>query len=431
MAATLREQLRTTIGQRRFVAGCLIAGGLIRLAWISFLPNHQVFDFAEYSGFASRMAQGAGYSIHGLPSSYWPVGYPAFLSAIYRLFGFSEFAGKLANVVLDLSTILLAYLFSLRVFRSETAAGCTVLILSFWPNHIAYCAVLSSETLFAFLLLAASVLFVSAPNRPAVWVLSGLLWGMATLTKTQALFVPLVFLLIFGGRGWTKLKSAVVVYFVVGIVIAPWIVRNERVFGRPALSNTGGIDLLMGNHDHSQGLGQWDADVRSLIGVQESELLGGDETARDQRAFQLAVHWIRANPLQFFLLWPRKLFVLYRSDMEGMFYAMGSLSKQGGGWLLAYSAGRLVAEAYYLGALVLFLLSFPSVVRSGDVRWASGLVLCAYFTLVYCVFIADSRYHFTIMPWVAMYSGLGGLVLLGPAGPPSRRESRSALVHES
>jgi 4-amino-4-deoxy-L-arabinose transferase-like glycosyltransferase len=320
-------------------------------------------------------------------------------------------------VLLDLGTILLAYHFSRRVLRSETAARWTVLILSFWPNHIAYSAVLSSETLFAFLVLAAAVLFESAPDRPAIWVLSGLVWGLATLTKTQAMFVPLLFLVMFGASGLTKLKAAVVVYIVLGITIAPWMIRNERVFGRPALSNIGGIDLLMGNHEHTRGLGEWDDEVRSMMGVEESDLLGGEEGTRDQRAFQLAVHWIRANPLHFFLLWPRKMLVLYRSDMEGIFYTLGPLIRRGGVWRLAYPVARVVAEAYYFVALVLLLLSLPSLLRTRDVRRTTGLILCGYFTLVYCVFIADARYHFTLMPWVAMYSGVGCLIALGQPYP--------------
>jgi 4-amino-4-deoxy-L-arabinose transferase-like glycosyltransferase len=98
----------------------------------------QVSDFVWYYERAVDVANGRGYAVDGIPTAYWPVGYPGFLSLIFRTFGPSVFIAKLANVLLYSGIVILSYQISRRIFHSETAARITVLLLSFSPNHIAF-----------------------------------------------------------------------------------------------------------------------------------------------------------------------------------------------------------------------------------------------------------------------------------------------------
>ena len=41
-----------------------------------------------------------------------------------------------------------------------------------------------------------------------------------------------------------------------------------------------------------------------------------------------------------------------------------------------------------------------------------GLAIIVYFTLISLVLFGNARYHFPIMPWVIIYSGIGGEILL-------------------
>src|SRR5262245_30621366 len=218
-----REKARTLVGNRYFVPACLISGGLLRLIWVSLLPANQVFDFAWYYHFAENIISGRGYSANGVPTAYWPVGYPGFLAGIFYFVGPHEFVGKLANIVLDLGAIFLAYRFSKKVFHSESAARITVMILAFYPNHIAYTSLLASEPLFVFLFLLAAILFIAGPEHLGFLALSGIVWGLATLTKTQALLIPIIFIPVFLRTRQSIVRAAVTTYVMVFLVLTPWL----------------------------------------------------------------------------------------------------------------------------------------------------------------------------------------------------------------
>ena len=75
-----------------------------------------------------------------------------------------------------------------------------------------------------------------------------------------------------------------------------------------------------------------------------------------------------------------------------------------------------VSQAYYLllvGACGATVLLSPGTARGGDGFPLLGLGIIAYFTLLALVFYGGARYHFPIMPWVAMYAAALPDVLLG------------------
>jgi Gpi18-like mannosyltransferase len=151
--------------QPQFVPACLVLGTLLRVAWIYLVDPDQVSDFLWYQQFAANIALGKGYSMNGIPTGYWPIGYPAFLGGLFYLFGPSVLIGKVANIVLYVGTIFLTYQLSKRLFNSDPAARITVGILSFYPNHIAHTALLSSEILFVFLVALSIFVFDIANER--------------------------------------------------------------------------------------------------------------------------------------------------------------------------------------------------------------------------------------------------------------------------
>ena len=69
-------------------------------------------------------------------------------------------------------------------------------LLCFYPNHIAYTALLSSEILFVFLVALSAFAFEAARGRAGFLMLSGMFWGLAALTKPQALILPFLFLFV-------------------------------------------------------------------------------------------------------------------------------------------------------------------------------------------------------------------------------------------
>ena len=95
---------------------------------------------------------------------------------------------------------------------------------------------------------------------------------------------------------------------------------------------------------------------------------------------------------------------------------------------LVYTAFRIVGQVYYALIIGLAAMAMPFLLKSGDQRQWVGLAVVAYLTLVYIVLFGNARYHFPMMPWVAMYSGVGAQwVLLGASslGRDSSRNDRT------
>lgn len=445
-----RERFTALIGHGYFVPASLVSAALVRLLWISFVHAPQAVDWLWYYQSAVSMANGHGYFFNGIPTAFWPVGYPGFLAGIFYLVGPHVFAGQIANIVECLGTILLTYHFIKKVFHSETAARIAVLVLSFQPNNIAYTSLLTADMFLTLLLMLSAVLFVSARGRWGFFILSGLLWGLATLTKPQAIVVPAIFLVAFRGEKQSILKLGTILYLMVLAVVAPWIARNYRVFGAPVLSTNGGITLLFGNNPYATGrtpvLGDL-YDTLSLLGdldpqdprhqfdpkqlFDPRQLFDGREVARDDRARHLALDYIRDHPARVVALWPRKFVVLYRSDVDGFYYTLGLKNDLGRETRVVYVGLKVIGELYYLVVILLFAFSLPLVLWRGSAAYAIGLLVCSYFTLLSLVFIGDPRYHLALMPWIAMYSGVGGAILIGKGGSLEKTSQLDNLADSS
>lgn len=370
-----------------------------------------ISDFGWYFQRGQSIADGAGYSVNGVPTAYWPVGYPGFLAIIFSIFGDSLFLAKLANVILYLAIIILAYLFSKRMFQNEQAARITLFILAFYPNHIAYSSLLASETIFTFSLILGAVLFISTQERIGSLVITGLCWGLAALVKPQAILVPMIFLLVYYTNKKTLLKSGAVIYLMFLLTLAPWMGRNYLVLGKPILSTNGSINLLIGNSPYSDGSYIWNQELKSLLGDTK------DEVDRDNTASKLAINYIINNPVKTIMLWPKKIFYLYAADFEGISYNQAGMAQSpviNGKYV--FGALKAIAQVYYMLTTGLFFVAIPLIFREEKRRWI-GLFLIIYFTLIALAFFGSPRFHFPLIPWIAIYSGIGGIAVLNRHSP--------------
>jgi 4-amino-4-deoxy-L-arabinose transferase-like glycosyltransferase len=108
----------------------LLAGAIVRLAWIAVNPHQLVEDEVPYHELATSLAQGAPY---GVP--FWPPGYPLILGFFYRLFGSSVSVAIGLNFVASLLTVAIVGALAHDLFGSRTAR------LSMWltalmPSYI-------------------------------------------------------------------------------------------------------------------------------------------------------------------------------------------------------------------------------------------------------------------------------------------------------
>jgi Dolichyl-phosphate-mannose-protein mannosyltransferase len=443
--------LNRIIAHRRFIPVCLFLGTVIRLLWIWLVDAPQVLDFFWYQQFARNIADGKGYTLNGIPTGYWPIGYPGLLGIIFYVVGESLLVGKVLNIVLYIGAVFLTYRLSQRLFHCEYAARVTVCLLCFYPNHIAYTALLSSEILFVFLVALSAFAFEAARGRAGFLMLSGMFWGLAALTKPQALVLPFLFPLFFSGSVRSFVRSSVLVYCMVLITVSPWLIRNHSVFGAHRLAHTGGINLLVGNNPYSTGGEYFTDKVNALLGdlqtVPFQNAFDGKEVERDTRAKNIAIDYMIHNPGRVFGLLPRKLLALFKEDTEGLWFSMGMMpgSKSyaapldtlaRGLWLppsalegrtdILYKNISRLCRLYYVLIIALFAISLPIVLKLPIRPQHIGLAIIVSLTLVYLVLFGQPRFHFSMMPWVAIYSGLGAQILL--LGKSSLRIAESGEV---
>lgn len=235
----------------------------VALAW----AREPVWDGHYYHFGAERIAAGLGYSEDVLvegqvvwkPWTHYPVGYSAFLGAVYRVFGSSIEVAPIANALVGTLTVVVVHRFA-RYFLSERRALVAGALCALHPGLIAYSAVVMTEPLAALLLLAAGWVAVAngaqangaqangaRANGATSWVGAGILLGAAALVRPASLLaVPLFFFL--GRRPWPKaLLRTVGIGAVTLATIVPWTIRNCRVMdGCALISTNGGWNLAIG-----------------------------------------------------------------------------------------------------------------------------------------------------------------------------------------
>jgi hypothetical protein len=291
-------------------------------------------------------------------------------------------------------------------YRDPMIGRVAVLFLTMYPNQIGYVPLLSTEIFYEFLLLLGIYLFMQ--ERLLSLPLAGVVFGVATLTKTQSFCVPCFIL--FGVfmtapsrqsfYRFTKITCAV--YVAMTLTIIPWTYRNYMVFDALIpVSTNGGWTLLTGNNPEANG--DYTPDTVLAQGITQNP---AEQVTMDRLARTRAITWIKDNPIKFLLLMPRKMVRLWAPDGEAEWlYQRGFVHYDTS--VLLFRAVRGLNQAYYFAILALALPAIWHVLRRRDMAspWTTtGLSLCVYFSAISIVFSGQSRFHFSLMPFVAIYA---------------------------
>ena len=402
--------LAKLVRHKHFIIVCLTASVIVRLLWIALIYSFPVSDFAWYYQRSWDMAMGKGYSVDGIPTAYWPVGYPAFLASIFWVLGLNLAYAKLANILLYIGILYLSYAIAKKLFSSEFTGRMTLLLLAFYPNHIAYSSLVSTETLYLFLLLLGVAALILQP-REGNWkgVSTGAVFGLACLVKPQTIFIPLLLILVYylrKGDSRRLLTMVLTTYLVLGTVILPWTVRNYYVFDALVyVSNNGGVTLFIGNNPYANGTYMdFGEKLKSLLALSPED----DEHEVDVKARNYAMNYMLEHPVRTLRFCAVKLYYVYREDVEGMHWNDGAMiwdkSREPAHKALFWFLIGL-AQNYYMCIMAAFLISlFILFTRGGSGPVPTlGLWIIAYFSAIYMVTIGISRFHFPLIPWILMY----------------------------
>jgi hypothetical protein len=239
-------------GRTWSVLGVLIGLDVLKHAWILCVesPGPQ-FDALEYWQLAGRFLAG-DWLWQETPIAYRTPGLPLFVMFFRSVLG----NGALVGVQIGQHGLV--------VLTSVMVAGiCWRLSHGFWATVLGYVAcmfclvrdwhanIVLTETLFTAALTAAILAWIAYWDRPG-WraaAISGALLGLATLVRPASTYLgwPLAAVMILGSSRKSARAKAVghsMVMLVAGqLLLVPWYVRNERVFGEPFLTRFLGRNL--------------------------------------------------------------------------------------------------------------------------------------------------------------------------------------------
>ncbi|MCP4594570.1 MAG: tetratricopeptide repeat protein [bacterium] len=186
--------------------------------------------------------------------------YPWVLGAVYRVFGTSDLAPRIVQIVFGSVSCVVIYLIGRRAFSRRVGILAGLSSATYWLFLYFEAELLIAWlAMFLDLLLVWILLLTGDRRNPWLWLLTGILLGLSALARpTILLFAPavLIWLAVLHGSN----RRRVLGYgacFVLGItlLIAPVTVRN-RVVGHDLvlISSAAGVNFFIGNNPGSDGM---------------------------------------------------------------------------------------------------------------------------------------------------------------------------------
>jgi hypothetical protein len=259
----------------KHLSAALLAGLALRLY---FITHFQIYagDTKFYEELARNWLDYGAYGVilHGqlVPLDMRMPGYPAFLAAIYAIFGRADKTVMAVQAIVDLMTCILAALIAARL--APASKRTLVATIALWmaalcPFTANYTAVVLTETLAIFLTTLTLLVFVCIIDHPWMdrplhsfdrrsllsavgwFLLGGVLVGVGTLVRPETPLLLIAVGLVLSVRwrrsvDWPKLALAIL-WMAVGLLLPlmPWAVRNARTLGR--------IEFLAPRYAQTQG----------------------------------------------------------------------------------------------------------------------------------------------------------------------------------
>jgi 4-amino-4-deoxy-L-arabinose transferase-like glycosyltransferase len=395
----------------RWLRVVLILGCVARLAVVAARLSHPLSgDELSYDSIAFNLATGHGYSVGSPEGGYAPTavrapGYVLFLAAFYRVFGRHPLPPLLAQALLDVLTTWLIARLARRWFGDGRVALAAAAAYAFYPPFVLDTAHVLSETTSQFLVVATVFLFFEhvATRRAAPLVGSGIALGLCALSKPQLLPLGVVLAVasipVLSVRA--AARAAMTLCLLAGLVLAPWVLRNESVFHAfvPGVS-TGGIALWFGAAPYGHPIGGFDDP--SVPDSLRRRLVVLSEAEQNRWALAEAKRIIAADPAG---------------------YARLTLSKVPRLWFNLGFEGHAPSRASLLIAaanLLLWGLAVAGALRLPPAAPATAVMvaLALFWTAVHAPFFTVVRYaepyYALLLPFCA--AGLVGFLPWSPRG---------------
>jgi 4-amino-4-deoxy-L-arabinose transferase-like glycosyltransferase len=291
-------------------------------------------------------------------STYWPPFYPFLVGLASLLVPDLEFAGRLVSVVCGTLLIIPAYVL-VRESYGRRAASLAALLVVAYPELTDVSTLVMTEATYTLLLTTAVVVTWHAARSRGTTsaLLSGLLFGLAYLTRPEALcYAPLVLIVLWAAvlaRGGPPLaivlRKTVLFTLAVGVCAAPYIAFLHHQTGRWTISQKLANNAALGTT------------LQSILRLTEDgqattmDLLYGDAFREDTRpplslSASSPTQETAVSPSERFDRFTRRLALALKAELQSfvpqmfppLFMAVALIGLMGQPW----GARRLAREIY-------------------------------------------------------------------------------------
>jgi 4-amino-4-deoxy-L-arabinose transferase-like glycosyltransferase len=236
---------------RRGLLALTLAGLAVRLLWVALEPaTFPVADETMWVSWGSEILPSpeVAFSPLRLRFVFHPPLYLYFVGVPFALFGTLE-AVKYAQCLAGVLLVPALGLIGRRVF-GERAGLVAAGIAAFYPELVWFASHFWAETVFTVLLWWAMERLLAADGESSIRaaLASGVLWGLAILTRETVLyFLPFAALWLAWRRGGGGRRAAMLLV-ASALFVLPWTVRNWLVFDAfVPVSTSGALNLWQGN----------------------------------------------------------------------------------------------------------------------------------------------------------------------------------------
>ena len=416
MKSLVRPFLGDPLPSRRLLVWIVILAGAVRLLAIALWTNFDINTALiwEYGQQAQCAVQTGGDLCRIHDQTPYPSAYMPPLASYYWLVAIKLLGQNLApaafigfSFIASLLSIGLLFELAERVSKSTVAALGAALILAFYPTFVFVTTTYETTNI----ALAATLSLIWVCRKIALGkdgigyaALAGVLITICAYLRSEMLLIGAV--LVCMAAAWrlpdwrSSLRIAALAGAVSAATLAPWVIRNEMIFGRfVPVAQSHGYNLWKGYSRYAQGSGHWlesnalaleDADrIRTGIAVsQHFEPQMEDAFARSTWADVKA-----GGPVRIVKLMATKLAMVWVFDWTD------PNSHRTAYWIPWIASNALVLAG------VIFLMSGKAAVE--PVSFSFAVAMLFLLSLIYMLTEMELRYRMHIEPFLFIFAGMG------------------------
>ncbi len=403
----LRGWRPTTPKKGFFSIGTVIAAAfLLRAAFVAVLPaNGYLFSDARHYDKAARTLLQEGE--WGEKYNRSPL-YPLFMAAVYRLFGTSFVAVRLAEAALGALLCFLVYQMGRRLFSEKTALIAAAMAVAH-PHFLLVSVILYPTHLFTLLtaLCIYLLLIFDESKRPLHLLGAAAVAGLAALTIPAFFFtLPFIVLWLLFGRRWAAAAAFLIIFV---CLLAPWTLRNYKRYGRLTLVRPVPHTVFPNLEDLEAQKQRIDSGFKDTTDYLRHNPKGTDKDRLDRiiggylRHPLQSLRYLLSESAHFWALYPDRLDTMSETYQHQIRSRDGRMiATRRSLWQTAKVLSIMVMAPLFLAAVIGLAAAFPWK-RAALLPLGAAVGQWLGYSLIY----AEVRYRIPIEPYVLLFAAYG------------------------